>query len=662
MCGIVGFIVNGQFDGSPDHSPDGSPDRSLDQSLQKMLGRIARRGPDGSGTWSFNAVNQPMGQLHVRFGHRRLSIIDVEGGAQPMQSPTTQSSIVFNGEIFNFRELGRELTASGVKLQTRSDTEVLLELLGQADASSPEKIDPRLRRLNGMFAFGFWDMARSQLLLARDRLGIKPLYYALLGDDGQSGIAFASELTALLEFTAVPLDRRLDPQGLSDYFFQDSVPAPYTMVRGVRKLGIGESLLWRPGHPPEIRHYWDADEIQADMSLLATKSEDALSRELLENLKRAVERQMISDVPVGVFLSGGIDSSVITALAAQVQGAPIETFSIGFEEKSFDESSAAAQVSKHLKTYHHSESLSEKKMMDDLEETLDRLDEPLGDVSILPTYQVAKLARKTVKVCLGGDGGDELFAGYSFYGAHEWGDRYGKLPRWIRNGFIHPLVSSLPVRDVYQSVEWKAKRFTDRWDPSRLRRHLRWLASTDCPELVRLLPQGVAPSSLKRWQERDAESLEALLKLDLRTYLTGSVLTKVDRATMGAGVEARPPFLDNDVVEFALRLPSQFKLKGKVTKYLLKKAAASLLPESILNRKKQGFSVPISRWVRGELSASIRAAAETSELFRSGMLNRKRFEQILKEHEAFDKDWGKTIWSFWVLDHWVRRNIALLKL
>jgi asparagine synthase (glutamine-hydrolysing) len=641
MCGIAGFIAKG-------------PKPALAAGLDLMLERISRRGPDGVGTW---AVDAP-GDYRVFFGHRRLAIIDVEGGHQPMHSQSTRNSIVFNGEIFNFQELAKDLRAAGVGLQTRSDTEVLLESLGREGAAL-------LARLNGMFAFGFWNESRSELLLARDRLGIKPLYYVLIGERGESGIAFASELTALLAFSGAPFDRSLDPQGISDFFFHDSIPAPFTAVRGIRKLAPGESLRWRAGAPVSIEKYWTPSEVPVDRSLLSA-DEGALCAELLASLRGGVARQMISDVPVGVFLSGGIDSSVIAALATEHQSSAIDTFSIGFEEKSFDESEPAKRVADFLGARHHVEILSEAKMVGALEETLDRLDEPMGDASILPTYQVAKLARRHVKVCLGGDGGDELFAGYSFYGAHAWGDRYAKVPSWIRASVIHPLVSCLPVRERYQSLEWKAKRFTSRFDDSRLRRHFRWLAATDLPELMRFLPGGCPPSAYESWNESDAMSLDALLRLDLGTYLPGSVLTKVDRATMGAGVEARPPFLDNEVMEFALRLPSEWKLRGNLrgqtTKYLLKKATASLLPEQILNRPKQGFSVPISRWIRGELRSRIREAADSSLLFRSGALDPVRFQEILKEHEEFRRDWGKTLWSFLVLDHWVRANSKLLSL
>lgn len=603
-----------------------------------------------------------MGDWVTQFGHRRLSIIDIEGGAQPMESFRTGSAITFNGEIFNFQELSDSLRADGVELKTRSDTEVLLELLVQTDLSHSQTIKRVLKRLNGMFAFGFWDTPHAHLLLARDRFGIKPLYYVLLGEQGRDGIAFASELTALLEFAECDFDRRLDPQGLTDYFFHDSIPAPYTAVRGIRKLGVGEYLSWQPGKAAQIERYWSPSEITMTAATRIIEADEAeLSRELLEKLDRAVGRQMISDVPVGVFLSGGIDSSVITALAARHSSSPIETFSIGFEEKSFDESEQAKAVSEFLGTRHHVEILSEARMIGELDETLGLLDEPLGDVSILPTYQVAKLAHRTVKVCLGGDGGDELFAGYPFYGAHVWGDRYRKIPGWIRQSVLRPLVGSLPVRDSYQSFEWKAKRFTHRFDESKLRRHFRWLASTDLTDLTSLLPVSVQPSSFAAWRDAEVDSLDGLLRLDLGTYLPGSVLTKVDRATMGTGVEARPPFLDNEVVEFALRLPSSLKLKGGVTKYLLKKTAASLLPEEVLHRKKQGFSVPIARWTRGALKARIAESVENSELFRAGFLDLQKFREILTEHATFRKDWGKTLWSFYVLDQWYRKNSGRLR-
>jgi asparagine synthase (glutamine-hydrolysing) len=655
MCGISGFVAN-------QVQAQGEAQEILDA----MLRQISRRGPDGRGTLfenihlqSSDAPSPGNAPWKIAFGHRRLSIIDLEGGAQPMRSPESGSFITYNGELFNFQELAAELKISGTHLRTRSDTEVLLELLVSAGARA-ETLEPALERLNGMFAFAFWDARNGALILVRDRFGIKPLYYAPL--EG-GGLAFASELTSVLEFPHA-FDRSLDQQGLVDFFFHDSIPPPLTVVRGVRKLGLGEYLIWRPGKPIEVRTYWDPSRVAVENS---SRSESELVHELRDHLARAVRRQLISDVPVGVFLSGGIDSSFVTALAVREASrgrAPIETFSIGFEERSFDESGQARQVATLLGTRHHEEILSEARMIRDLDETLSCLDEPLGDVSILPTYQVARLARSHVKVCLGGDGGDELFAGYSFYAAHAWGDLYGKLPGWARNRCVRPWVESLPVRDRYQSFEWKAKRFAHRWDASRLRRHFRWLAATDLPDLGSFFPGACEPSSFARWNDSHAASLDALLRLDLASYLPGSVLTKVDRATMGNGVEARPPFLDNDVVEFALKLPASYKLKGGVSKYLLKKAAGldSLIPESILARKKQGFSVPVSRWIRRELESRIMESAESSELFRTGLLDLPRFREIFKEHSALRKDWGKTIWSFYVLDHWFRRNRSLLRI
>jgi asparagine synthase (glutamine-hydrolysing) len=636
MCGIAGFITT-RFRGA--------------EILPSMLEKIARRGPDGSGS-----EVRSFSDWLIHLGHRRLSIIDVEGGAQPMRSSHSDSFITFNGEIFNFLDLASQLKDKGVSFKTRSDTEVLVEALSLS-AEKGSDFGPVLRSLNGMFAFGFWDEKRGVLLLARDRIGIKPLYYATLSD---GGIAFGSELTSILAMPKESFNRELDSQGVADIFFHDYIPAPGTIVQGIRKIGLGEYLVWRPGKNIEIKKYWSPDGIDVDAETSA-RPEDELSEELLNKMRVAVKRQLISDVPVGIFLSGGIDSSFVSALAVEESSSPLHTFSIGFEEKSFDESDVARKVSELLGTRHHEEILSEKKLISDLDKTLDCLDEPLGDASILPTYQVAALAKKNVKVCLGGDGGDELWAGYPFYGAHSYGDLYGRLPRIFRSGLFKPLINSLPVRDTYQSMEWKAKRFVNRFDENRLKRHFRWLAGTDVEALNKLLSHPHQPISFGRYGMDRARTLDDLLRLDLVSYLPGSVMTKVDRATMANGVEARPPFLDNEVVEFSLGVSSALKLKGKTSKYLLKKSARKLfskeLSQIVLDRPKKGFSVPMSRWIRGELRDRVRSSLESSELMKTGQFERLAFMGIFEDHTANRQDWGKTLWSFYVFDHWCRKNL-----
>jgi asparagine synthase (glutamine-hydrolysing) len=637
MCGIAGFI-----------SSELSPQQASD-SLQLMLKQLSRRGPDGHGT-----ETRVVAPWTVSLGHRRLSIIDVEGGVQPMRSAQGDSFITFNGEIFNFQEIALELQKKGVCLRTRSDTEVLLESLATSD-----EYESVLNALNGMFAFAFWDEKQQTLLMARDRTGIKPLYYAQLKD---GGIAFASELTAILELSA-GFDRSIDPQSVSDFFFHDYVPPPETIIKGIKKLGFGEYLIWKPGKQIKIKTYWTPDQVPVDASALK-RTETDLAQDLLARMQRAVRRQLISDVPVGVFLSGGIDSTLITALAAKESSRRLSTFSIGFEEKSFDESEVARKIASQLGTEHHEQILSESVLLGSLEEALSCLDEPLGDASILPTYLVAKLARKTVKVCLGGDGGDELWAGYSFYDAHRWGDLYAKAPPRFRNFVFKPFVNALPVKDTYQSTEWKAKRFVNRWDPSRTQRHLRWLAGTDTADFAQFLNYPMIPSLFYKFHDGHGADLDNLLRLDLTSYLPGSVLTKVDRATMGNGVEARPPFLDNEVVDFSLGVPSSLKLRSHVTKYLLKKSASLIfspaVSEAVLARPKKGFSVPLSRWIRGELKERFRDAIEGSDLYQTGLLNQGGLRHIFEEHCALKRDWGKTLWSFYVFDQWYKRNSRLL--
>ena len=499
-----------------------------------------------------------------------------------------------------------------------------------------------------MFAFALWDAKAGKLLLARDRAGIKPLYYASLAD---GGLVFASELTAVLAHTGIA--RKLSARGLQSYFFSDYFHPPHTLIEGVKKLGPGEYVEWQGGRLTEPRQYW-----RLTFGAAPAAPAEALARQTWAHLERAVERQLMADVPLGVFLSGGIDSSCVAVLAQQRSTRRLKTFSIAFEDPTFDESAHARVVAQAIGSEHVEERLSVANLLDVVDVALSRLDEPLADPSYLPTFLLSRLASQHVKVVLGGDGGDELFGGYPTYLAHD----YARIARFLplRAGAVQTLVGSLRERDRYQSLEWKLKRFILRWDDDPRRRHLRWMSNLDLDDLRRGLPTtaGVPPSPLDGDFEDTRDWLNRLLALDFRTYMPGSVLTKVDRASMAHGLEVRPPLLDNEMIDWAFSLPSSLKLRHRTTKYLLKLAAKGHLPPGIIRRPKRGFGIPLRAWIRGPLRDRVARALEPSALWDSGLLDRAAFQRWAGMSAERRGDHSKALWALVVLDEWVRRELG----
>lgn len=610
MCGIAGFISGGERPGL----------------LGRMLEQIAHRGPDGHGQWQGRAEG-----WRVELGHHRLAIIDPAGGAQPL---TGRGTLSFNGEIYNFRELRSELAGRGAAFRTESDTEVLLTAL-EIDGAAKT-----LPRLNGMFAFAFWQ--GNRLLLARDRAGIKPLYYAPLAN---GEMVFASELSAVLEHPLVA--RKIDPAALAEYFFLDYCQPPSSFVAGVRKLEPGTFVEWENGKLSHPRPYWQL----AASEQTALPPEKDLAADLWRRLGAAVERQMISDVPLGLLLSGGIDSSAIAVLAAKTSPRPLLTFSIGFEDPTFDESAHARTMAKAIGSEHAERIFSETALLAEMETVLSRLDEPVADPSLLPTSLLARLASESVKVALGGDGGDELWAGYPTYRAASLASAYQRLPGVLRHRLIPAAVGMLPVSDAYQGFEWKAKRFAQRWDDDPLRRHFRWMSNTDISDLPAIRP---GLNVEKFWSKLPKpDPLTNDLALDFLTYLPGSVLAKVDRASMAQGLEVRPPFLDTEFVDWSFSIPFRYKLRDGQSKYLLKMAAAPFLPRSILERPKKGFGIPLGRWLRGPLAPALEAVLRESPLW--DFLQRDTFRAWQREHLAGRVDRSKPLWALIVLDRWAQR-------
>ncbi|MET0593117.1 MAG: asparagine synthase (glutamine-hydrolyzing) [Polyangiaceae bacterium] len=620
MCGIAGFIGR-----APDHG-----------ALGRMLAQIAHRGPDGEGEWRAEA-----GPWRVSLGHRRLAIIDLGGGAQPMGNADDSLVITYNGEVYNFLEKRRALEREGHAFKTHSDTEVIVhyfERYGEAGIAD----------LNGMFAFAIWDARHKRLLLARDRMGIKPLYYAELAD---GGIVFSSELASLLAHGGV--ETELSVEGLASYFFSDYVHPPHSIVKRVKKLPPGHTVAWVDGRLEEPRAYWrpSAPGRAPDVS------DEELARELWHRLEGAVEAELVSDVPVGIFLSGGIDSSCVATLAAKKAGKRMKAFSIGFDNATFDESQYARLVAGELDVEHVVEHLREADLLDVVDAALDKLDEPMADPSLLPTYMLARLAAKHVKVVVGGDGGDELWGGYPTYRAHVYAALYARIPAWLRNEVVPRALAHLPIDDRYQSLEWKLRRFTERWDDDDVTRHLRWMSSVDTPDLARAIrgASGVTPATLTAQLPATGDRLARLMMLDLTTYMPGSVLAKVDRASMAHGLEVRPPFLDNDVASWALSLPSKYKVRRDRGKFLLKLAAKGKLPDSIIERPKKGFGIPLAAWLRGPLQGRVDAILRSSPLWDAGTLHQSAFAELQRAHQAKQRDNAKPLWALIVLDRWFRR-------
>lgn len=608
MCGIAGFVGEGD-----------------DACLDRMTDVLTHRGPDERGTCR---------EDRVALGHRRLSILDLAQGQQPMSTAEGRLTVVYNGEIYNHRELRTTLEACGHTFRTdHSDTEVLLHGWREWGASLPE-------RLNGMWAFALHDRDEELLFLSRDRFGQKPLFYFHDGDT----FVFGSELTALREHPAVP--RGIDPESVRKYFAYGFIPAPRTILRHVHKLPGGHNAVYRIRDSSlRIDRYWQFRPEPADT--LPPGGEEAWCEELRHHLGNAVRRRLMADVPLGILLSGGIDSSAVAAMAAAGRE-PVHTFSIGFHERSYDESPHAARVARHLGTDHTLSMLSQEDVRAHGLDVLDRMDEPMADDSLLPTFLVCREARKRVTVALGGDGGDELFAGYEPFRVLHWARRYrDRLPRPV-HGALEALVGCLPASPRYMSLEFKCKRFfrgarsrDALWIPV-------WMSPLFPEEIGALLAEPVDPESLYEEAIRAWEGCPSPHPVDRATqyyielYLQDEILVKGDRASMMNGLELRCPFLDIDFVEFARRLPAAYRLRGGMGKYLLKKALEPLLPRDILYRSKQGFSPPTGHWFRdGSLAFTEegRAAGEATFL-----------ASALQAHRTGTRDHKLYFWAQLALD------------
>jgi asparagine synthase (glutamine-hydrolysing) len=624
MCGIAGFVNR---DGE-------AADREL---LSRMTATIAHRGPDGEGF----LCDGPAG-----LGHRRLSIIDVDGGSQPMSNEDGSVWVTFNGEIYNDPELRKDLQARGHVFRTGCDTESLVHLY--------EEYGPGFaRHLNGMFALAIWDGPRRRLVLARDRMGQKPLFYR---ETAKGGLVFGSEPKALLVHPDVP--RGLDPAGLRRYLFYEYIPAPHSIWEGMKKLPPAHVLV-REGGTSTVERYWDSPEPDAD----APSFEEASAR-FWDDFRAAVGRHRRSDVPLGVFLSGGVDSSSVAAALAELEPAgSIRTFSIGFEDRSFDESDHARAVARHLGTDHRERTFSASTVMELLPEVANWLDEPFGDASILPTHLLSRFAREEVTVALGGDGADELLAGYPTFAAERASNLFRKLPGAARS-LAGAAVGRLPVDHGNISLDFKLKQFLRGANEPSALAHQRWLGSFAGPEIGRLLvdrgPFDVEAEHLARASSLapGGDPLTRSLRLYQDTYLPDDILAKVDRSSMACGLEVRAPFLDAELVDSIQRLPSSYKYGRGLAKRLLKRAAVGRLPASILDRPKKGFGIPVARWLRGPLGPMMDSLLAPDRLARQGLFRPEEVTRRVGEHRAGVRDHRKPLWTLLMFQLWHDRWLS----
>lgn len=627
MCGIAGLYY-------PAIAKPVDPAR-----IVAMRDALAHRGPDGAGVWTAPGVG---------LGHRRLSIIDLEGGVQPMATPDESVVVTYNGEIYNFREVRAELEAKGARFQTESDTEVLLH---GWRAWGPGMLE----KLNGMFAFALYDAEKQSLFLARDRFGVKPLVYAKLAD---GGVAFASEIKGLL---AHPLFRRRpDFRAVEDYLGLGYVPDDASLLVGVKKLPAGHFLLLQRGkRMPQPVRWWDLD-----FSNRATGKTRDLEAELIERMRAAVRARMIADVPLGAFLSGGVDSSAVVALMAEASKAAVKTCTIGFDEAGHDESDYARRISERFATAHRSKIVGS----DDfalIDTLVAAFDEPFADASALPTYRVCELARETVTVALSGDGADEAFAGYRRYKFFAAEERARALfPEKFRTGVFGTLGRLYPKAD---------------WAPRAFRAKTTLLALAENGEFAYSKAVGVTSPALRdrlytsaakhtlaghtaeqryidamrRAPARDA--LDRAQYADIQHWLPGDILTKVDRTSMAVSLEAREPLLDYRLVEFAATLPPSLRIKAGQGKWLMKKALEPWLPKDILYRPKMGFVTPISAWFRKALADEAAALAQSRVLTGTGWFEPAAIEKLAADHKAGRAEHGRTLWQLLMLERSLAR-------
>lgn len=631
MCGIAGYVLTSHCPISVFNSDQHT------ELLTRMNDVIEHRGPDDDGYLHFN-------QYHL--GMRRLSIIDLNTGQQPIYNEDHSKAIVFNGEIYNFPELKIDLLKKGHSFRTQSDTEVIVHLYEQYGFDC-------VKYIKGMFAFAILDKQQDILFSARDRAGEKPYHYYF-----KNGLfAFASEIKSIIQIPCV--ERIINLNALNDYLTYEYIPAPNTIYKDILKLEPGHYLILRRNELT-LHKFWELGCVLHDQALFEDK-EPEIIRVLDNKLSSAVKSQMICDVPIGAFLSGGIDSSLIAAYMSQFSSSKINTFNIAFDDVSFDESSFARQVAQFLGTNHHEITLTPDKMTDIISEIIHKLDEPFADASLIPTYLLAKFTKENVTVALSGDAGDELFAGYPTYYAHKIAQMFPKLLIWP----CTVAARLLKVNDDNISFDFKVKKFLSglRYKPEY--RNQIWLGSFT-PEEKKLLFQKDVLHNINEKEFslidkimsncKSNDFINRILYQDMKFYLQDNMLFKVDRASMLASLEVRVPFLDPDILDFVYKLPSSMKLNKNKSKYILKKVALKYLPKEIVHRKKKGFGVPIAKWIKGRLYPVFKEQFQEHSLLQEGFFNTEYINLLMNEHLNNKKDNRKQLWTLFVFQEWLKSH------
>jgi asparagine synthase (glutamine-hydrolysing) len=626
MCGIVGFV----------NASSRAANREI---LERMNRCIVHRGPDEDGFFVQDSVALAM---------RRLAIIDLAGGQQPIYNQDRSAVIVFNGEIYNFQELKKDLEAKGHEFYTNSDTEVIVHLYERYGADC-------VTYLRGMFALAIWDFKDKSLFVARDRVGKKPLLYA---HQANGDLVFGSEFTALLAHPDI--SREIDTEAIDSYLSYLCVPAPLTAFKQIRKLEPGHWLRWKDGKV-ETRRYW-----QPDFSKKIKITEEEAIEETTRLVREATKLRLISEVPLGAFLSGGVDSSTVVALMAQESATPVKTFSIGFEEQDFSELKYAKRVAEHVGA-EYNEFIVRPNALEILPLLVEHYGEPYADSSAIPTYYVSKETRKFVTVALNGDGGDESFAGYERYAAMRIAERYHKIPAVLRKTLIESAVNLIPTSEIKRSRARDLKRFIKAASLPRVERYFRWVSAIDRQAKTELYTKDFA----ERVKSHDAAGfvgnwfatangsgiLDTTLLTDQMTYLPNDLLVKVDIASMANSLEARSPFLDHKVIEFAASLPEDLKMRRMETKSLLKKVAARLVPPEVIYRRKMGFGVPIGTWFRGEMKNFVREVLLSEKSLERGIIKPEMLERYVNEHIEARRDYTHQLWTLLMLELWFQRFI-----
>jgi asparagine synthase (glutamine-hydrolysing) len=626
MCGICGTY--------------GLTDKDL---LKKMCETISHRGPDDEGHY-FDS--------NVMLGMRRLKVIDLNTGNQPIYNEDGSLVVIYNGEIYNYRDIRSELENRNHVFKTNSDTETIVHLYEEFGDKCVEK-------LRGMFAFALWDSVKKRLVLARDRIGIKPLYYYF--KDGV--LIFASELKALLEYPNIK--KGINLHALHDYLTYMYVPAPDTIFNDIYKLLPGHLLFCKDGKLI-VKQYWDINNGDYDYKGISGIEENELSAQLLNLMQESVKMHLISDVPLGVFLSGGTDSGSIVALATEISGKPVKTFSIGFEDDYHNELDNARSTANQYKTEHH-EFIVRPQSIDSIENILSYFDEPFADSSAIPTYFVSKCSKEHVTVALSGDGGDEIFGGYGNYKADKIGQYYRKLPPILKNKVIPFLINRLPQSQDSLSAAQQLKKLLTMSSLPPEYGHIFWLnvfngdlkeklyKNEYLEELLKVNPADRYYSYFERFNGNDF--INRCINVDIKTVLPDDYLTKVDRMSMANSLEVRVPFLDHKLLEFATAIPSRYKLKGLTSKHLLKRIMKRRLPEEIIGGKKKGFSVPLSKWFREDFSVLLNEFLPENVIKKRGYFNYNFVKSLSNYHLAGRKDNSKLLWTLICFEIWHRRFI-----